>query len=70
MKNLSHKQSDVNLRHHILHSWRWGNNLPKVMPGASDKQSARSAHFQSYVLSAHLVKQKLLSHEGMQVKQT
>ena len=37
---------------------------------ASDKQDARSAVFQSCVLSLCLVKQKLQSHEGMQLKQT
>ena len=46
------------------------NDLYKVTHGAGDKQDARLADFQSCVLSLHLVKQKRLSHEGMQVKQT
>ena len=41
----------------------------KVTHGAGDKQEARLADLQSCVLSLHLVNQKLLSHEGEQVKQ-
>lgn len=74
MNNWSQKESDVCLGSHILHSWRWGlehlSDLSKVTHGAGDKQHSRSADFQSCVLSVHLVKQKLVSHEGMQVKQT
>lgn len=45
-------------------------DLSKVTHGAGDKQDAGLADFQSCVLSLHLVKQKLLSHEGTQVEQT
>ena len=41
----------------------------KVTHGTSDKQDARSADCQSCILSLHLVKQKLQSHEGVQLKQ-
>lgn len=58
----------------VFHSRRPGpeclSDSSTVTHEASGKQDVRSAGFQSCVLSLCLVKQKLLSHEGVQLKQT